>query len=131
MINLIYGAKGTDKTKKLIDKVNDSLHSGDVVFITDSDEYNFSITHKVRLINAREYGIDNSLSLYGLVTGILASNGDIEHIYIDGAQKLCDKSAEDMKSFYERLDDLCTRVKFDITITVSCDVLPKYLEKYI
>ena len=43
MINLIYGAKGSGKTKVIIDKANVTVSSGDTVFITDTGRYMFDV----------------------------------------------------------------------------------------
>ena len=53
MIKLITGAKGTGKTKIIIDMANDNVETakGDIVFITDTDRYMYSLRYQVRVIN--------------------------------------------------------------------------------
>lgn len=54
MIQLITGSKGTGKTKQIIDMANANVESakGDVVFLTDTDRYMYSIRYQVRIVNA-------------------------------------------------------------------------------
>ena len=53
MIKLITGAKGTGKTKIIINMANDNVDTakGDIVFLTDTDRYMYSLRYQVRVIN--------------------------------------------------------------------------------
>ena len=53
MNKIIYGAKGTGKTKKIIDTANlDAQNShGDVVFLADTNRYMYDLKYKVRFVN--------------------------------------------------------------------------------
>ena len=55
MIHLIYGAKGSGKTKRIIDMANASIDTttGDIVFITDTNRYMYDIKYQIRFINRR------------------------------------------------------------------------------
>ena len=57
MIQVIYGKKGSGKTKRILDMANhmvDTQH-GDVVFVDDDNRYMFDLRHEVRFVNAGEY----------------------------------------------------------------------------
>lgn len=133
MIYIIYGAKGTGKTKRLIDRANTAVMDGEVVFITDSDEYNFSVKHKVRLINATDYHVVSEQGLLGFISGIVAGNSDIQHIYIDGCHRICGEDIAEMEYFYDNLGDFVEKANVDITLAVSEaeDKLPAFIKKYI
>ncbi len=133
MIYIICGAKGTGKTKRLIDRANTAVMDGEVVFITDSNEYNFSIKHKVRLINATDYHVVSEQGLLGFISGIVAGNSDIQHVYLDGCHRICGMDIADMKYFYENLGDFAEKANIDITVAVSAaeDNLPDFIKKYI
>ena len=47
MIKFITGAKGTGKTKIIIDMANDNVATakGDIVFVTDTDRYMYSLNY--------------------------------------------------------------------------------------
>ena len=53
MIQLITGNKGTGKTKAIIDIANDHVDTakGDIVFLTDTDRYMYSLRYQVRAMN--------------------------------------------------------------------------------
>ena len=133
MIYIIYGAKGTGKTKRLIDRANTAVMDGEVVFITDSDEYNFSVKHKVRLINATDYHVVSEQGLLGFISGIVAGNSHIQHIYIDGCHRICGEDIAEMEYFYDNLGDFAEKANVDITLAVSEaeDKLPAFIKKYI
>ena len=45
MVKIVYGAKGSGKTKRIIDMANESIESaaGNIVFITDTNRYMFDV----------------------------------------------------------------------------------------
>ena len=57
MIKLIIGNKGSGKTKKLIDAVNEAAKNspGNVVCIEKGDSLRFSVSSEVRLIDTESY----------------------------------------------------------------------------
>ena len=69
MIKLIIGKKGSGKTKKLVDFVNEATAQslGNVVCIEKGDTLTYSVTHKARLIDADSYAIKGADALYGFV----------------------------------------------------------------
>ncbi|MCI8729321.1 MAG: hypothetical protein HFK07_05835 [Clostridia bacterium] len=133
MINLIYGAKGSGKTKVIIDKANVTVSSGDTVFVTDTGRYMFDVKRDVRFINAKDFDIVTEAGFLGFVRGLLAGNSDIKHIFIDGAHRLVNKQITDMEDFYTKLDAIADKADIDVTLTVSMDKeeFPKFLKKYL
>lgn len=133
MIFIIHGAKGTGKTKNIIERANSASLDGDVVFLTDTDKYNFSITHKVRLINVTDYNVFSMQGLLGFISGIVAGNSDITQIFIDGAHRISHENIADMQYFYENLGALADKINVDITLAVSMaeEELPNFIKKYI
>ena len=68
MINVIMGLKGSGKTKKLIDSINEAVSSasGDVVCIEYGKKLTYDVNYRVRLVDSKEYGISNLDMLKGL-----------------------------------------------------------------
>jgi len=122
MVKLIVGLKGTGKTKLLIEQVNSEANNakGDVVCIEKGKKLTYDISHRIRLISADEYGIDNFDCLYAFVCGIIASNYDITAIFIDGVLKICGNKKDELAGFVEKLKGVLNDDK-TITITVSAD----------
>ena len=61
MLKLIIGAKGSGKTKTLIELVNNALKEtkGSVVCIEKGDKLMHEVSHKVRLVNTKEFDIND------------------------------------------------------------------------
>ena len=59
MINIIYGVKGSGKTKRIIDAANDRAHStkGSLVYITDCADHSSEVDNSIRFIDIKHYGI--------------------------------------------------------------------------
>ena len=86
MIKLIVGAKGSGKTKAMIDMINDSVKTskGNVVVVEKGMKLTYDIAPAARLIDLDEYKVAGGEMLYGFVAGLMASNYDITDLYIDG-----------------------------------------------
>ena len=93
MIKLIIGKKGSGKTKKLVDMVNDAAQTslGNVVCIEKGDTLTYSVTHKARLIDAESYGISGyGERTYDKLSAFLeriSSISDVEFIFTVSADK--------------------------------------------
>ncbi len=120
MIKLIVGLRGSGKTKALVDTVNEvaSSSKGDVICIEFGNKLNFDIKPQARLVDSNAYSINNAKALYGFIAGIMASNYDITHIYVDSALKIC---GYDMVAFEKMtlLLDALTVDRCEVTMTVS------------
>ncbi len=132
MISVIYGSKGTGKTKALIEKANNVVadSKGTVVYITDTREHMYDVKYQVRYIAAREYGIDTLPQLIGFIKGIIAGDHDIEYIFIDGAYRIARVDIADLKELFELMEDF-DDIHFNVTISSDYDALPEYIKKYV
>ena len=136
MLSLIVGVKGTGKTKHLIDLTNKAIaaSSGSVVCLEKGNKLRYDIKHQVRLIDTSEYFIDDGQSLYGFVAGILASDHDITHLFIDSALKICHDNVAVFDRFLDECEKLVLlREGLDIVITASIAVenVSETMKKYI
>ena len=135
MLKLIIGLKGTGKTKHLIELVNSSLDTtdGDVVCVEKGNKLRFDIKYQCRLIEADEFGIDNADSLYGFIAGLLASNNDIKHLFIDSAYKIageCDATFDPMLLKIDRLMEQ-KGIECVITSSIAEDKATETVKKYL
>lgn len=135
MIHIIYGAKGTGKTKQIIDSANSSAENsaGVVVYIDKDSTRMHDLVRKVRLVDAVSYGIDGQKCFLAFIKGMLACNFDIEKIHIDGSAKIVSSKIEDMQVFYDGIVDISNKFNVDFVITASCDKeqLPEFVSKLI
>lgn len=120
MIKLIIGKKGSGKTKKLVDMVNAAAQTslGNVVCIEKGDTLTFSVTHKVRLVDADALGISGYDEYYGMLAGIKAGNHDITHIFGDATLRIGGRNYDELSDFFYRLKSI---EDVDFIFTVSCD----------
>ena len=135
MLKLMIGVKGTGKTKTLIEMVNTATKesNGAVVCIEKGDKLRYDIKYQARLINTKEYMIDDAQSLYGFVAGILASNHDVTELFIDSALKICN---EDRVAFEKLLDELAalvekTETNLFITSSMPVEEASDTIKKYL
>ncbi|MCI9449529.1 MAG: hypothetical protein HFE30_04665 [Clostridiales bacterium] len=124
MLKLIIGAKGSGKTKTLIDLVNTALKNtnGSVVCIEKGDKLKFDISYHCRLMDTDQYKIANAESLYGFVAGILASNHDVSDLFIDSALKICENDQASFDEFLAKVSELVEKNGVNCVMTSSLHV---------
>lgn len=121
MIKLITGIPGTGKTKTLISMVNEAVKAskGNVVCIEKGIKLRFDIDYNVRLINTDEYLINDAQSLFGFVSGVIASNHDVTEIFIDAALKICNHDVAAFEKAVLELNSLSEKTGVNIVLTSS------------
>ena len=124
MIKIIMGLKGSGKTKKLIDSIKDAVANahGDVVCIEYGQKLTYDLPHRVRLVDSKEYGINNPDMLKGLLSGLHAGNFDITNVYIDNLYKTIGTDRAAAEEFILWCAKFAEANFMEITITVSDDV---------
>lgn len=132
MINLITGKKGSGKTKILVDRITESAKAatGDVVCIERGMKLTYDIPHKVRLVDADEYGIGSFDAFYGFVTGMLACNYDIQEVFVDGILKIGGRDYEELGSMLEKLSKNAKDVKIVFTVSEDTENLPEKVKAF-
>ena len=136
MLSLIVGVKGTGKTKHLIDLTNKALmsSSGSVVCLEKGNKLRYDIKHQVRLIDTSEYFIEDGQALYGFVAGILASDHDITHLFIDSALKICRDNTDDFDKFLDECAKLVSQrdeLELVMTASIAAESVTETMQKYI
>ena len=128
MIKLIIGKKGSGKTKKLVDLVNEAAAKslGNVVCIEKGDTLTFSVTHKARLIDADGFGITGYGEYFGMLAGIKSGNNDVTHIFGDATLRIGTRNYDELVAFLER-DAKIDHIEFVFTISADEADLPKKL----
>ena len=123
MIQVIMGLKGSGKTKRLIDAINNSVSKaeGDVVCIEYGKQLTYDVNHRVRLVDSKEYGINNLDMLKGLLSGLHAGNFDITNVFIDNLYKTIGVDHAAGEAFILWAANFAEANDFNITVTVSDD----------
>ncbi|MGO1468719.1 MAG: hypothetical protein ACTHW2_01720 [Tissierella sp.] len=134
MVKFILGAKGTGKTKWLIDSANRDKRegNGNIAFVDVDDNHIFTLDYDVRLINAMEFKISNIESFYGFLCGIISRDYDIEKIYVDGIYKIMDIGVKDLKVLMEKLEIISKKfgTEFFINVDYVLEDLPEEIKEY-
>ena len=135
MIKVIYGSKGTGKTKTLIDAANAAVAGakGHLIFITDTKRYMYDLERDVRFIDVSDYDVAGEAALCGFVKGVIAGNNDNEYVYLDGAVRIAGKPVSELAAFFYMLEKVSETNNLTITVTVSAskEELPDFVAKYI
>ena len=135
MIKVIYGAKGTGKTKLMIDAANATvaIAKGHMIFITDSKRGMYDLEREIRFIDTSDYDVAGEAALCGFVKGVIAGNHDNEYVFIDGVVRIAGKPVQEMAAFFYMLDKVAKTNNLVITVSVSAEKeeLPDFVAKYL
>ena len=124
MVQLIVGKKGKGKTKQLLDKVNSEVKeiSGSVVYLDKSTKHMFELNNKVRLIDVREFMVENSSEFMGFICGIISQDRDLEKMYLDSFLTISGlEDDSDILPVVEKLDKISDAYHVDFVLSVSKD----------
>ncbi len=132
MISIIYGAKGTGKTKAIIDRANSAVtdSKGTVIYITDTKNHIYELKHQIRYIMTKDYQIGSEDGFIGFLNGIIANDHDIEYIFIDGAARIAKTDINGMKNLFTVMDNY-NDINFVLTVSSDLDNIPGYIKKFI
>jgi len=136
LIQLLTGAKGSGKTKKLIEMANEAVQTtdGHIVFIDDDKRHIFDLKHSIRFVDTADFPLSNYREFIGFVCGILSQNNDIVEIFVDGLTNVVKNiGSEDLVKLKLKLDSLSEAhgVNFIIGINSLPDELPDELKELV
>ena len=135
MIKVIYGAKGTGKTKMMIDAANAAIEQakGHLIFLADNKRGMYDLERDVRFIDVTDYDVAGEAALCGFVKGVIAGNNDNEYVFIDGVVRIAGKPVQELAAFFYMLDKVAKNNSMVITVSVSAseEELPDFVTKYL
>ena len=118
------GAKGSGKTKHLIEMINNAAKDepGNVVCIEASRNMTYDINYHIRLIDADEYKLNSYDLLRGFISGLYAGNYDITQVFIDNLCKIVGTGVDSAtEEFLNWLDLFGERNNIKFTATISAE----------
>lgn len=132
MLKLIYGPKGTGKTKQIIDMANSAAEKakGNVIFITKSKTYSVNINFDVKCVYTDEYNINNPDAFRGFINGVAAANYDIEYIFVDGIARITNSDLSKLEQVFDAAAKL-SDIAFVFTVSAAKEEIPEFLNKYL
>ena len=130
------GVKGSGKTARLIEMLGAAVEEehGDVVCIEKGERLRYSISHKVRLVEASHYSFKGYDFLKGFISGLFSANYDITHIFVDSLLRIIGSHVDEKtEEFLDWCYDFSKRenVKFTFLITADMDLATERIKKYI
>ncbi|MDD2397548.1 MAG: hypothetical protein PHG56_01930 [Tissierellia bacterium] len=99
----------------------DKIH-GSMVFLEANSRHIFDLDYRIRYINTKEFGLTNDEEFQGFVCGVIATDYDIEQVYIDGLYKIAKSGKERLETLIERLDYLSKTFDVNFIISVNHDI---------
>lgn len=135
MIQIIAGEKGKGKTKILLDKVNADIldAKGSIIYLDKSTKHMYELNNKIRLINVRDYCVEEPKEFIGFICGLISQDHDLEKVYLDSFLKVACTSEADIVPVLEKLDMISAKfdVDFVISMSINTKVLPEEARKYV
>ncbi len=132
MVHLVCGHNGTGKTRRMIDMANKTMDSiqGKMVFLEANNRHIFDLDYRIRYINTKEYGLTNDEQFQGFVCGLIATDYDVEEVYIDGLYKIAQAGKDKLETVVERLEFLSQKfdVRFIMSVNYDAEDLPDALK---
>lgn len=134
-MQIIYGPKGTGKTKAIIDQANSALDvaKGNVLFVTDTKKNSISLNHNIKFIDTTDFDIQGADGFRGFLKGLVAASGDNEYIFVDGISRITGKALGELSNIFGAIDKLEQDygVKFVLTCSAAKEELPSFVLKYV
>ena len=126
MVRVIMGAKGSGKTKQMVELINYAAENeiGNVVCVELGRKMVYDVSRSVRLVEAGDYAFDSFVFFKGFVSGLYASNYDLTHVFIDSLCKIVpsEPDSAEVEEFLAWLDKFSEQNDVKFTITISADV---------
>ncbi|MDD3959005.1 MAG: hypothetical protein PHF65_02270 [Oscillospiraceae bacterium] len=122
MIKVIAGAKGTGKTARLVDDINEQAirESSNIVCIERGNRLDRLLKYQIRLIDVSEYYCNDYGQLLAFICGVYARDYDLTHLYIDSIYKVAQSDSQSgFGDFLDELEKFLTDKQIDVSIICS------------
>lgn len=122
MLELIIGDKGRGKTRWMMDRANNEskVASGSIIYIDKTNKHMYELSNVIRLINLNDYNVSTKESFIGFIQGLISSNYNLTHIFLDNFMLLANIAADDLKEVLAEINAISD--KYNITFVISTSV---------
>lgn len=135
MVQIIAGEKGKGKTKILLDKVNADVQSakGSIVYLDKDTKHMYELNNKVRLINVKDFCVENAGEFVGFICGLISQDSDLEKVYLDSFMKVSCAAEDELSTVIAKLDRIANQfeVDFIVSLSIAKDALPEDVQKFV
>ena len=92
----------------------------------------YELSTKIRLVDVTQYIVKGEDGFLGFISGIIASDHDLEWLILDSFMNMADLEGKDITNAVKKVDELSSRYNINIVISVSLDEkdLPESLKAY-
>jgi hypothetical protein len=121
MIQIIAGEKGKGKTKIILGKVNEEVQTikGNIVYLDKSNKHMYELSNRVRLINVKDFLVENFNEFLGFICGILSQDSDVEKIYVDSFIKVACMTENNLEPVLTKLEQISDTFHVDFVLSIS------------
>nr|WP_315100528.1 twitching motility protein PilT [uncultured Catonella sp.] len=121
MVHIICGEKGKGKTKVILEKANEAIKTsgGNVVFLDKDMAHMYELNNKIRLINVKDFLVENSGEFIGFICGIISQDHDLEAIFLDSFLKISFTDEKTMKPVLDKIIQIADKYSVDIILSLS------------
>jgi hypothetical protein len=121
MVNIVCGEKGKGKTKVILEKANEAVKTsgGNVVFLDKDLAHMYELNNKIRLINVKDFLVENSGEFVGFICGIISQDHDLEAIFLDSFLKISCTDKETMKPVLDKIIQVADKYSVDVILSLS------------
>ncbi|ETA79647.1 ATP-binding protein [Youngiibacter fragilis] len=120
MIQVIYGKRGSGKSKRMVSLANEQVKSakGTIVYIDDDNRAIHELDRHIRFINTEDFELKDYKAIYGFLSGIISTNYDVETIFVDGLFNTLDKKDETTEKVFNKLQQFSEKHSVNLMITM-------------
>ena len=125
MVKILIGHKGSGKTKRMIDLVNEQVQTakGSIIFINKNSRLIYDLDYKIRVVCMEDFPhVTNEDEYIGFLFGIMSADNDIETIFLDGIMSHRDFALDILPSFIEKIKIISKETGIDFVISVSAEL---------
>ena len=121
MVNIVCGEKGKGKTKVILEKANEAVKTsgGNVVFLDKDLAHMYELNNKIRLINVKDFLVENAGEFIGFICGIISQDHDLEAIFRDSFLKISCTDKETMKPVLDKMIQVADKYSVDVILSLS------------
>lgn len=135
MIQIIAGEKGKGKTKILIEKANMAAQEakGNVVYLDKNNKHMYELSNKIRLINVKDYCIENPSEFIGFLCGLVSQDHDLEAVFLDSFLTIAFIEGDLLTPTLNKIEKISKKydVKFILSISMEEHAFPELMRENI
>lgn len=134
MIRVIVGNKGSGKTARLVDELNEhAAQDNNVVCIEYGRRLDSSVNFKIRLVDITEYPTNGYRELLNFISGMYAKDYDLGCVYIDSIYKVAgSEDLDELAGFLADVEKFGEKSGIDTVVILSADpdAVPEGVRRY-